>query len=470
MENTVVSRVFGRLTKKESLDRYLDKDSLLEKSMDAKDLLLLGVGTVIGTGIFILPGTVAALYSGPGIVMSFVLAALVCATAAMCYAEFSSALPVAGSAYSYGNIVFGEFIGWVIGWALILEYMLSVAAVSTGWSAYLVSFLKGVGINVPKAITGSFDPAHGTYFNLFAILIVLAISLLLTQGVKTSTRINNVIVVAKIAIIILFVIVGMFYVKPSNWSPFAPYGSHGIMRGASLVFYAYLGFDCVSASAAEVKNPKKNMPIGIIGTLIICTLLYMAVAAVLTGMVSYTKLNVAAPVSFALQLVNQNWVAGIISIGALAGMFTMMLSMIYSSSRLIYSIGRDGLLPKGLGKINMKHQVPSHSLLTVTLVIAVMGGLVSLDRLTQLVNIGTLIAFTMMSLGVLPLRKRQDLENTGFKVPLYPYLPIISAGLCIWMLLQLPLDTWIVSGIWFAIGVVIYVTYGVRHSQLNQKA
>jgi Amino acid transporters len=196
----------------------------------------------------------------------------------------------------------------------------------------------------------------------------------------------------------------------------------------------------------------------------------MAVAAVLTGMVSYTKLNVAAPVSFALQLVNQNWVAGIISIGALAGMFTMMLSMIYSSSRLIYSIGRDGLLPKGLGKINMKHQVPSHSLLTVTLVIAVMGGLVSLDRLTQLVNIGTLIAFTMMSLGVLPLRKRQDLENTGFKVPLYPYLPIISAGLCIWMLLQLPLDTWIVSGIWFAIGVVIYVTYGVRHSQLNQKA
>lgn len=470
MQTTAMNRLVGRLTRKETLGRYLDKDSRLEKSMNAKDLLLLGVGTVIGTGIFILPGTVASLYSGPGIILSFVLAALVCATAAMCYAEFSSALPVAGSAYSYGNIVFGEFVGWVIGWALILEYMLSVAAVSTGWSAYLVSFLKGMGISVPKAITGSFDPAHGTYINIFAVIIVLAISLLLTQGVKTSTRINNIIVVAKIVIILLFVVVGIFYVKPANWSPFAPYGSHGIMRGASLVFYAYLGFDCVSASAAEVKNPKRNMPIGIIGTLIICTLLYMAVAAVLTGMVSYTKLNVAAPVSYALQIVNQNWVAGIISIGALAGMFTMMLSMIYSSSRLIYSIGRDGLLPKKLGQINMKHQVPSHSLLAVTVVIAIMGGLVSLDRLTELVNIGTLIAFTMMSLGVLPLRRRKDIPNDGFKVPLYPVLPIISAGLCIWMLLQLPLDTWIVSGIWFAIGVILYASYGVWHSQINKKS
>lgn len=470
MQTTAMNRLVGRLTRKETLGRYLDKDSRLEKSMNAKDLLLLGVGTVIGTGIFILPGTVASLYSGPGIILSFVLAALVCATAAMCYAEFSSALPVAGSAYSYGNIVFGEFVGWVIGWALILEYMLSVAAVSTGWSAYLVSFLKGMGISVPKAITGSFDPAHGTYINIFAVIIVLAISLLLTQGVKTSTRINNIIVVAKIVIILLFVVVGIFYVKPANWSPFAPYGSHGIMRGASLVFYAYLGFDCVSASAAEVKNPKRNMPIGIIGTLIICTLLYMAVAAVLTGMVSYTKLNVAAPVSYALQIVNQNWVAGIISIGALAGMFTMMLSMIYSSSRLIYSIGRDGLLPKKLGQINMKHQVPSHSLLAVTVVIAIMGGLVSLDRLTELVNIGTLIAFTMMTLGVLPLRRRKDIPNDGFKVPLYPVLPIISAGLCIWMLLQLPLDTWIVSGIWFAIGVILYASYGVWHSQINKKS
>ncbi|KRM77919.1 APC family permease [Secundilactobacillus collinoides] len=468
MENTGINRLVGRLRQKETLDRYLDKDKKLTKTMDAKDLLLLGVGTVIGTGIFILPGTVAALYSGPGIVLSFVLATLVCATAAMCYAEFSSALPVAGSAYSYGNIIFGEFIGWIIGWALVLEYMLSVAAVSTGWSAYLISFLKGFGISIPKALTGSFDPAHGTYINIFAVVIVLAISLLLTQGVKTTTRINNVIVVAKIAIIILFVVVGMFYVKPSNWHPFLPYGPHGVMRGASLVFYAYLGFDCVSASAAEVKNPKKNMPIGIIGTLIICTVLYVAVAGVLTGMVSYTKLNVAAPVSYALQLVNQNWVAGIISIGAMAGMFTMMLSMIYSSSRLIYSIGRDGLLPKRLGKISDKHQVPTVSLTAVTIVIAVMGGLVSLDRLTQLVNIGTLIAFTMMSIGVIPLRRRPDIKNDGFRVPWYPVLPIISALLCIWMLSQLPAETWIVSGIWFAFGLVLYFAYGIWHSQLHK--
>lgn len=460
----------GRYFKKESLDRYLLKDAQLEKTMDGKDLVMLGVGAVIGTGIFILPGTVAALYSGPGIVLSFILATIVCAFAAMCYAEFSSSIPVAGSAYSYGNIVFGEVIGWILGWALILEYMLAVAAVSTGWSAYFLSFLRGFGISIPKALTGPFDPAHGTYFNLFAIVIVLFVSFIISKGAKTSIAVNNMIVIIKILIIFLFIIVGLFYVRPSNWSPFLPYGTHGVLKGASLVFYAYLGFDVVSASAAEVKNPKKNMPFGIIGTLTICTILYIAVAGVLTGMTSYTKLNVSDPVSFALQLVHQNWAAGIISIGALAGMFTMMVSMIFSSSRLIYSIGRDGLLPKALGKIEKKHRTPQVSLAAVTIVIAIMGGLVSLDRLTQLVNIGTLIAFTFISIGIIPLRKRKDIDNTGgFKVPFYPVLPIVSAGLCIFMLSQLPLDTWIVSSIWFLFGLVIYFTYGSRHSTLNKK-
>lgn len=273
--------------------------------MNAKDLVMLGVGAVIGTGIFILPGTVAALYSGPAIVISFILATIVCTFAAMCYAEFSSALPIAGSAYSYGNIVFGEVIGWVLGWALILEYMLAVASVSTGWSAYFLSFIKGFGISVPKALTGPFDPAHGTYINIFAIIIVLLIGLIISRGAKTSIMVNNIIVVVKIAIIFLFLAVGLFYVKPTNWVPFMPFGVKGIMTGASLVFFAYLGFDVVSASAAEVKNAKKNMPIGIIGTLLICTILYILVAAVLTGMTSYTKLNVSDPVSFALHLVNQ---------------------------------------------------------------------------------------------------------------------------------------------------------------------
>ncbi|WP_436631745.1 amino acid permease [Latilactobacillus sakei] len=457
-----------RLFRKESLERYLQQDQRLAKTLTAKDLIALGVGAVIGTGIFILPGTIAALHSGPAITLSFMIAAVVCAVAAMCYAEFSSALPVAGSAYSYGNIIFGELIGWLLGWALFLEYMLSVAAVSTGWSAYFVSFIEGFGVHIPKAITGSFDPAHGTYINLFAVLVVTLISVLLMSGTRSSTRINNLMVTIKIGVVLLFLVVGIFYVKSSNWQPFMPFGVSGVFKGASLVFFAYLGFDCVSASAAEVKNPQKDLPIGIIGTLVICTLLYILVAFVLTGMVSYRELNVANPVAFALQVVHQNWFAGLLSLGALAGMFTMMLTMTYSSSRLVYSIGRDGLLPKMLGKIETRHQTPVNSVRVVTVIIATLGGLVSLDQLTNLVNIGTLIAFFFMSIGVIPLRKRKDIPNKdGFKVPLYPWLPLLSGLLCLFMLFELPAVTWMAAGIWFILGLIIYFSYGLKHSRLN---
>lgn len=457
-----------RLFRKESLERYLQQDQRLAKTLTAEDLIALGVGAVIGTGIFILPGTIAALHSGPAITLSFMIAAVVCAVAAMCYAEFSSALPVAGSAYSYGNIIFGELIGWLLGWALFLEYMLSVAAVSTGWSAYFVSFIEGFGVHIPKAITGSFDPAHGTYINLFAVLVVTLISVLLMSGTRSSTRINNLMVTIKIGVVLLFLVVGIFYVKSSNWQPFMPFGVSGVFKGASLVFFAYLGFDCVSASAAEVKNPQKNLPIGIIGTLVICTLLYILVAFVLTGMVSYRELNVANPVAFALQVVHQNWFAGLLSLGALAGMFTMMLTMTYSSSRLVYSIGRDGLLPKMLGKIETRHQTPVNSVRVVTVIIATLGGLVSLDQLTNLVNIGTLIAFFFMSIGVIPLRKRKDIPNKdGFKVPLYPWLPLLSGLLCLFMLFELPAVTWMAAGIWFILGLIIYFSYGLKHSRLN---
>ena len=416
-----------RVFKKESLDRYLAEDGKFNKTLSAKDLISMGIGAVIGTGIFILPGTVAALHSGPAITISFVIAALVCSTAAMCYAEFSSALPIAGSAYSFGNVVFGEIVGWFLGWALILEYMLSVAAVSTGFSAYFNSLLAGFGIHLPKAITGPFDPTNGTFINLPAVLIVLFIAYVLSRGLRTSMTINSIVVVIKIAIIILFLLVGMFYVKPANWDPF--------------------------------------MPFGIIGTLAICTLLYILVSIVLTGMISYTKLNVADPVSFALYAVKQNWVAGIISVSALAGMFTMMVTMVYSSSRLIYSIGRDGLLPKFLGQINEKTKTPEKSMLIVT----VIGGFFSLNQLTNLVNIGTLLAFMFVSLGVLPLRKRKDIPNKdGFKVPFYPVLPIISAILCAVMLAQLSLETWTAAFVWFAVGMVIYFSYGIKHSKINE--
>lgn len=461
----------ARIFRRKNLDNYLKSDQHFAKTMSAKDLMSLGIGAVIGTGIFILPGTIAAQYSGPGIVLSFLLAAVVCSTAAMCYAEFASVLPVAGSAYSYGNLVFGEIIGWILGWALILEYVLAVAAVANAFGAYFKSFLAGFGVNLPTAITGPYDPSHGTYGNIIAILVVFLISWLLNRDMRESMRINNAIVIVKIAIIILFVVVGIFYVKPANWQPFAPFGSKGILRGASTVFFAYLGFDVVSASAAEVKNPKRNMPIGIIGTLIVATVLYMMVAIVLTGMVHYTKLNVADPVALALTLVHQNWTSGIISLGALAGMFTMMVTMIYSSSRLIYSVGRDGLLPKFLGKIDHQTGTPKHSLAVITVVIAVLGGFVPLAQLTNLVNIGTLVAFLFVSFGIIRLRHLDNLpHNTGFQVPFYPVLPIVSGLLCFYMMLQLPAETWIASSIWFALGLIIYFSYGLRHSRLNDQA
>ncbi|WP_076636402.1 amino acid permease [Lactiplantibacillus plantarum] len=460
--------IFQRIFQKEDLERYLQKDSHFERTLSAVDLIALGIGAVIGTGIFILPGTVAATKAGPGIILSFVSAAIVCAVAAMCYAEFASVLPIAGSAYSYGNIVYGEMIGWIIGWALILEYVLAVATVAVGWAAYFNSFIAGFGLKLPKAITGSFDPAHGTYINVIAILIVCLIAWIIDTGLKTSIRLNNIIVVVKLAIIVLFLLVGSFYVKPSNWTPFAPFGGTGILKGAAVVFFAYLGFDAVSSSAAEVKNAKRNMPIGIIGTLVICTIFYILVSGVLTGMVSYKQLNVDDAVAFALQLVHQNFVAGIISIGALAGMFTMMVTMIYSSSRLLYSIGRDGLLPRFLGKID-KHHAPKNAMLTVTIVISILAGLIPLDQLANLVNIGTLIAFAFVSFGILLLRRNPKLNAIkGFRVPLYPVLPIISGLLCLFMMTQLSMETWLASLVWFLLGLIIYFGYGIRHSRMNK--
>ncbi|MCG0904574.1 amino acid permease [Lactiplantibacillus plantarum] len=460
--------IFQRIFQKEDLERYLQKDSHFERTLSAVDLIALGIGAVIGTGIFILPGTVAATKAGPGIILSFVLAAIVCAVAAMCYAEFASVLPIAGSAYSYGNIVYGEMIGWIIGWALVLEYVLAVATVAVGWAAYFNSFIAGFGLKLPKAITGSFDPAHGTYINVVAILIVCLIAWIIDTGLKTSIRLNNIIVAVKLAIIVLFLLVGSFYVKPSNWTPFAPFGGTGILKGAAVVFFAYLGFDAVSSSAAEVKNAKRNMPIGIIGTLVICTIFYILVSGVLTGMVSYKQLNVDDAVAFALQLVHQNFVAGIISIGALAGMFTMMVTMIYSSSRLLYSIGRDGLLPRFLGKID-KHHAPKNAMLTVTIVISILAGLIPLDQLANLVNIGTLIAFAFVSFGILLLRRNPKLNAIkGFRVPLYPVLPIISGLLCLFMMTQLSMETWLASLVWFLLGLIIYFGYGIRHSRMNK--
>ncbi|MGE7839494.1 APC family permease [Lysinibacillus sp. NPDC093712] len=457
------------LFRRKNIADLLKKDGTiqLKQSLGAFDLILLGVGAIVGTGIFILPGTVAATHAGPGIVFSFIIAAIVCALAGMCYSEFSSSVPVTGSAYTYGYIVFGEIVAWLVGWALLLEYGLAVAAVATGWSSYLSALLAGFEISIPTAISGSFNPSAGTYINLPAIVIIFATAFFLTLGIKESTRLNSIMVFLKVAVILLFIGVGIFYVEPTNWQPFLPFGVSGVLGGAALVFFAYLGFDAVSSAAEEVKNPQRNMPIGIIGSLLICTVLYVVVSLVLTGMVPYTQLNVSDPVSYVMQLVHQDWIAGIISLGAVVGMMTVILVMSYGGTRLLYALGRDGLLPKSMAELSPKFKTPVKNTWVFAVLVAFCAGFVPLSKLTELVNMGTLVAFTIVSIGVIYLRKNKNIPAGGFKVPFFPVLPILSFFMCLFLISQLSVHTWIACGLWFIFGLIIYFVYGLKHSTMN---
>jgi len=459
------------LFRKKEIEELLQNEGTiqLKKTLGAFDLLLLGVGAIVGTGIFILPGTVAATHAGPGIVFSFIIAAIVCAFAGMCYSEFASSVPVTGSAYTYGYIVFGEIVAWLVGWALLLEYGLAVAAVATGWSSYLNSLLAGFHIVLPQAISGAFNPAAGTYINVPAIFIIFATAFLLTLGIKESTRFNSWMVFLKVAVILLFIGVGVFYVKPTNWEPFLPFGLSGVFSGAALVFFAYLGFDAVSSAAEEVKNPQRNMPIGIIGSLLICTVLYVAVSMVLTGIVPYHALNVSDPVSYVMQLVHQDWIAGIISLGAVVGMMTVILVMSYGGTRLLYALGRDGLLPKSMAELSPKFKTPVKNTWIFALLVAFCAGFVPLSKLAELVNMGTLVAFTIVSIGVVYLRKNKNIPSGGFKVPFFPVLPILSFLLCLFLISQLSILTWIACGIWFIIGLIVYLAYGRKNSEMNKR-
>ncbi|URN94587.1 MAG: amino acid permease [Candidatus Pristimantibacillus lignocellulolyticus] len=441
----------------------------LSKTLGPFDLIMLGVGAIIGTGIFILPGTVAASHSGPAIIYSFILAAIVCAFAGMCYSEFASAIPVAGSAYTYGYVVFGELIAWLVGWALLLEYGLAVASVATGWSSYLNSLLAGFNLAIPHAISGPWNPSNGTYINIPAIAIVLVIALLLTIGIRESTKINTIMVFVKVGVILLFIGVGIFYVEPVNWQPFMPFGVSGVLTGTSLVIFAYLGFDAVSSAAEEVINPRRNMPIGIIGSLVICSLLYVTVSLVLTGIVPYTNLNVTDPVSFALQVIHQDWVAGIISLGAVIGMMTVILVMLYGGTRVLYALGRDGLLPKSMYELNKKYKTPIKNTWIFSILVALCAGFIPLSELAELVSTGTLVAFIIVSIGVIYLRRDKNIPSGGFKVPLFPFVPIASFLLSIFLIFQLSVHTWIACGIWFIIGLLVYMFYGSKHSLMNKK-
>ncbi|MEH7083993.1 amino acid permease [Neobacillus drentensis] len=444
------------------------KDVVLKKDLGAFDLSMLGIGAIIGTGIFVVTGVAAAEHAGPALILSFILSGLACVFAALCYAEFASTVPVSGSAYTYSYATFGEIIAWILGWDLILEYGLASSAVASGWSGYLQGLLAGFGIHFPKALTSAYDPANGTFIDVPAILIVLIITLLLTQGVKKSARFNTIMVIIKLAVVVAFIAVGAWYVKPSNWTPFMPFGFSGVTAGAATVFFAYIGFDAVSTAAEEVKNPQKNMPIGIIASLLVCTVLYIIVSAILTGIVPYQELGVKNPVAFALNYIHQDWLAGFISLGAIVGITTVLLVILYGQSRLFYAISRDGLLPKVFSKVDKKKQTPLVNSWITCLLVSIFAGLVPLNKLAELTNIGTLFAFMTVAVGIIYLRKNNQAPKTGFKVPFVPYVPILAFVFCGYLALQLPKTTWISFGVWLVIGLFVYFGYGRKHSTLNK--
>ena len=441
--------------------------SNLSKTLGALDLTTLGVGAIIGTGIFVMTGVAASVHAGPALVLSFIIAGFACVLSALCYSEFASTIPVSGSAYAYSYVAFGELLAWILGWDLVLEYGVAAAAVSSGWSAYFQGLLDGFGIHLPTALTGAYNADKGTFVNLPAVIIILLISYLLTRGIKETARFNAIMVIIKLSVVLLFIFTGIFYVKPENWTPFMPFGFHGVVNGAASVFFAYIGFDALSTAAEEVKRPQRDLPIGIISSLAICTVLYIAVSLILTGIVPYQKLNVSDPVSFALRFVDQNMIAGLISVGAIAGMTTVLLVLLFGQTRLLFAISRDGLLPLSLSKVSPKTHTPVRSTWMVGGIIAVVSGFVPLDRLANLTSIGTLFAFLIVSLGVITLRSSNPDLKRGFKVPWVPFIPLLSAAACGYLMYNLGSETWIGFIIWLAIGLVIYALYGYRNSKLN---
>lgn len=440
----------------------------LKKVLGAFELTMLGIGAIIGTGIFVLTGVAAADYAGPALILSFIISGMACVFAALCYAELSAAIPISGSAYTFGYVGLGEIWGWIIGWDLILEYCVAVAAVSIGWSGYIVNILNIVGIHLPKALIAA--PASGGIINLPAILILAVIAGLLLLGAKESAKLNNILVAIKLAVVVLFIVLGVSHVKPSNWHPFMPYGWDGVFSGAAIVFFAYIGFDAVATAAEEVKNPQKDLPKGIIYSLLICTVLYIVVSAILTGMVPYLDFkDNAAPVAYALSSVGIQWGSALVSVGAVCGITSVLLVMMYGSTRLFYALSRDGLLPKVFSEISDKSGSPTKSIVLVFIGTALVAGFLPIGRVAELTNIGTLAAFVIVSLSVILLRKsRPDLERP-FKVPFVPVIPILAVVFCLFLICQLPTFTKMAFVIWISIGFVVYALYGYKHSSLNEQ-
>ena len=440
----------------------------LKKVLTPFELTLLGVGAIIGTGIFVITGVVAADYSGPALVVSFSISGIICAFAALSYAEFAAMVPVAGSAYTYCYASLGEIWAWIIGWDLILEYSVSSAAVAVGWSGYMTSLLNGAGINLPPAFINP-PGLNGGLINLPAILIILLITLLLIIGIKESARVNNAIVLIKIAVIFLFLFLAFGHINPLNWTPFMPYGWTGVLTGAAIVFFAYIGFDAVSTAAEEVKDPQKNLPIGIIGSLAIATVLYIAVSAVLTGIVPYTLFkNTSAPVAFALGEIGIAWGSALVSVGAICGITSVLIVLLYGQTRVFFAMSRDGLLPAIFRELHPVFRTPLKITMLVGIVTAIIASLLPLQTIAELVNIGTLAAFIIVSLGVIVLRRTRPDLIRPFRCPFVPVVPLLCIGCCGILIVMLPTVTHLRFVIWLIIGLAIYLLYGMKHSRINE--
>jgi APA family basic amino acid/polyamine antiporter len=493
----------------------------LKRALGPLNLITLGIGAIIGAGIFVLTGSAAAMYAGPAIVLSFILAGLGCVFAGLCYSEFASLIPIAGSAYTYGYATLGEIFAWIIGWDLILEYAFGAATVASGWAGYFVSFLQDWGISIPpqftatpythvgnqwipnmlvqyqgrwellttmapilnqKGVDASTLPQMQGVFNIVAFLVICLITFILVVGIQESANFNSAIVIVKVTIVLIFIaIAGAFVLKhpgvaKANWHPFIPpneggfgeYGWSGIARAAGVIFFAYIGFDAVSTAAQEAKNPQRDMPIGILGSLVVCTILYILVSGLLTGIVPYSALNVAAPVAVGIDATGVRWGSALVKLGAIAGLGSVMLVMLLGQSRVFYSMARDGLLPEWAGKVHPRFRTPYISSITVGLFVAVFASVVPIGILGELVSIGTLLAFVIVCAGVLILRKRRPELHRPFKTPLVPWVPIFGIIISFALMASLPLATWIRLFVWLAIGMAIYFGYGRYHSHVQR--
>ncbi|GAB7003881.1 amino acid permease [Nocardioides sp. AN3] len=480
----------------QSLQDTDDPEFQLKRKLSAIDLTVFGIGVIIGAGIFTLTGKAAAQYAGPGVVFSFVLAGICCGLAALCYAEFASTVPVSGSAYTFSYATLGELIAWIIGWDLVLELMLGASVVAQGWSTYFVTFLDEIGLGWPDSI-GPVDAAHFSWghVNVPALLLVVLLTALVAVGIKESLRVNLVLVGIKLFIVLFVIIAGLFYVSGANYHPFVPpragpvdasglaqpliqwafglqpqtYGVLGIISAASVVFFAYIGFDVVATTAEEARNPQRDLPRGIIGSLVICTVLYVAVALVITGMVRYDKIDTQAALASAFRDVGRDGFATLIAAGAVAGLTTVVMTLIIGAIRVLFAMSRDALLPHRFGRTSPRTGTPVRITLTVGALVAAVAALTPIEKLEEMVNIGTLTAFALVSIAVPVLRRTRPELERPFRVPLSPWLPILAALICVYLALNLSLETWVRFVVWMVIGFVLYFSYGYRRSRVGRQ-